>query len=80
MRVVEDTVILGHALVPKHEILTKKGSKELLEKYKASKDALPKIIAADPIIKAIGAKKGDIIKITRESMTAGEAMYYRVVI
>ena len=80
MRVVEDTVILGHALVPKHEILTKKGAKDILENYKASKDAFPKILAIDPIIKAIGAKKGDIIKITRESMTAGEAVYYRVVI
>jgi len=80
MRVVDDNIILGHALVPKHEILTKKATKELLETYKIEKEALPKITILDPVVKAIDAKKGDVLRITRKSLTAGEAVYYRVIV
>jgi DNA-directed RNA polymerase subunit H len=67
-------------LVPKHEILTKEEEEELLKKYKITKKQLPRILSTDPAVKAIGAKKGDIIKITRKSPTAGETYYYRVVV
>jgi DNA-directed RNA polymerase subunit H len=67
-------------LVPKHEILTKEEEEELLKKYKITKKQLPRILSTDPAVKAIGAKKGDIIRITRKSPTAGETYYYRVVV
>ncbi len=74
-------IILNHEYVPKHEILNEKEAERLLKRFKLdSKMKLPKILSTDPVIKAIGAKKGDIIRITRKSMTAGEAEYYRVVI
>jgi len=72
--------IFKSELVPKHEILTKEEEEELLKKYKITKKQLPKILSTDPAVKAIGAKKGDIIKITRKSQTAGETYYYRVVV
>ena len=72
--------VMKHALVPKHEILSEKGVHKLLEKYRIKPHQLPKIKASDPAAKAIGAKPGDILKITRKSPTAGKAIAYRYVI
>lgn len=69
-----------HVLVPKHEILSKEEAEELLKLLGINKEQLPKIKASDPIVKEIGAKPGDIIKITRKSLTAGESVYYRLVV
>jgi DNA-directed RNA polymerase subunit H len=40
---------------------------------------LPKIRSNDPVVKAIDAKPGDILRITRESQTAGVFVTYRIV-
>lgn len=72
--------ILNHKFVPPHEILPKKETKELLEKLDIKKENLPKIFLTDPVVKKIEASKGDVIKITRPSPTAGETIYYRVVV
>ena len=72
--------ILEHEMVPKHEILSKKDSEELLKKYGITSDKLPKILENDPVVQVVKAKKGDIVKITRRSHTAGEAIYYRFVV
>ena len=71
---------MEHELVPKHEILSKEEEEELLKKLNTTKKHLPKILSTDPIVKALGAKKGDIIRITRKSVYAGEYYYYRVVV
>jgi len=78
--VVDSSTILNHKLVPKHEVMSKKAVKEMLEKNNLSKSQLPRILKTDPVVKAIKAREGDIIKITRSSITAGEAVYYRVVV
>ena len=72
--------ILEHELVPKHEIMKKSEVEELLKKLKISVNQLPKIKLNDPVVQAIGAKRGDVLKITRNSAVAGEAIYYRVVV
>lgn len=72
--------ILKHEMVPKHEILNKAESKELLKKFNVTPEKLPKIFSDDPVAVQIGAKPGDILKITRESPTAGQAFYYRIVV
>ncbi|MEM2176990.1 MAG: DNA-directed RNA polymerase subunit H [Archaeoglobaceae archaeon] len=69
-----------HVLVPKHEILKEEELKELLKLLGVSKEQLPKIKATDPIVKEIGAKPGDVVKITRKSPTAGVSIFYRLVI
>ena len=72
--------VMSHQLVPKHEILTEKESEDTLEHFNLRRDQLPKILITDPAVKRIGAKVGDIIKITRESPTAGVSVFYRIVI
>ncbi|WP_342766555.1 DNA-directed RNA polymerase subunit H [Candidatus Borrarchaeum sp.] len=72
--------IFEHVLVPKHELLSEKEANEVLKHYNISKHQLPAIQAADPAAKAIGAKPGRIVKIYRESPTAGLHIVYRVVV
>lgn len=71
--------ILNHNLVPKHEIMS---SSEIKKSFKDTdydiKD-LPKIKISDPVAKSIDAKEGDILKITRDSQTAGTFITYRIV-
>ena len=72
--------IMGHDLVPIHEVISEKEEKELLSKYNVTPDQLIKILDTDPVIVSIGAKPGQIIKITRKSHTAKEAVAYRLVV
>ena len=72
--------ITHHMLVPRFYVLTEAEKKEFLECYKLSVSQLPKMLEADPISKYYGLKKGDVVKITRKSVTAGRYVYYRCVI
>ncbi|MEM7826752.1 MAG: DNA-directed RNA polymerase subunit H [Candidatus Aenigmatarchaeota archaeon] len=72
--------IFKNELVPKHEILSDQDKEELLKRLNITERQLPKILSSDPAAKAIGAKKGDVIRITRKSPTAGKYYYYRLVI
>lgn len=72
--------IFEHALVPLHEILGEKEKKQLLVQYKVKPYQMPQIKSTDPAVKAIGAKPGDILKVTRRSSTAGEHTTYRYVV
>ena len=72
--------VLLHELVPKHYLLTKEQSQNLLEKYKITMSDLPQMFDNDPVSMAIGAKEGDIIKIVRNSHTTVKYInYYRYV-
>ncbi|NOQ56091.1 MAG: DNA-directed RNA polymerase subunit H [Nanohaloarchaea archaeon] len=75
-----DDEIKNHVLVPRHEILDAKEKETVLKKYNVTVEQLPKILNDDAAIKAFGAKVGDVVKITRESVTAGVSIYYRTVI
>ena len=72
--------IFEHALVPLHEILSEKEKNQLLAQYRVKPYQMPQIESGDPAVKAIGAKPGDILKITRKSTTAGEHITYRYVV
>lgn len=71
--------ILQHSNVPKHEILSDSEIEKIFAEVEYEIKQLPKIKSDDPVVKAIGAKKGDILKITRESQTAGTFITYRLV-
>ncbi|MBN2331120.1 MAG: DNA-directed RNA polymerase subunit H [Candidatus Aenigmarchaeota archaeon] len=72
--------ITRHVLVPKHEILSEGEKREVLKAFDATESQLPKIVVSDPVIQLIGARSGNVIRITRKSPTAGEAVYYRIVV
>lgn len=71
---------INHFLVPKHEKLSKDDAVKVLASYKIEFDHLPKMLISDAAIKHLDPKPGDVIKITRNSSTAGESVFYRGVI
>ena len=72
--------VLLHKYVPKHVLLTKDETDELLQEYKIGVIDLPQMFEKDPVAIAIGAKEGDIVKIVRDSETSvNSVVYYRYV-
>lgn len=67
-------------MVPNHEILNEEDINKILTEYKIEKEQLPKIRISDPAAVSIKAKVGDVVRVTRESPTAGKSYFYRLVI
>lgn len=72
--------VMENYLVPRHSIMPEEEVDELLKRYDILRDKLPKILMMDPCAKALGAQPGQVIKIERESPTAGTSYYYRMVV
>ena len=70
---------MNHFLVPKHEIVPEDKVEDILKKYGTTVKNLPRILKDDPAALEIGARKGEVIKITRNSPTAGTSVYFRLV-
>jgi DNA-directed RNA polymerase subunit H (RpoH/RPB5) len=72
--------VLLHELVPKHYLLSKEDTINLLNRYQIELTDLPQIFEKDPVAIAIGAKEGDVIRVVRESHTTVKSVdYYRYV-
>ena len=71
--------IQEHMLVPTHEIMTEDEIADEFSDVEYDFKNLPKIRPEDPVVKAIDAKPGDVLRITRESQTAGVFVTYRIV-
>lgn len=76
----DDFDITTHMLVPKHTKLSDKEKADMMAKYNVTFNQLPKIMITDPAIAHLQIKDGDIIKIVRQSPTAGESIFFRGVI
>jgi DNA-directed RNA polymerase subunit H len=61
--------VLAHNLVPRHSILSKQETDDILKKYSIRLVNLPRIYHDDPAIIALGARENDVIEITRSSKT-----------
>ncbi len=72
--------LFAHGFVPKHELLSKKEAEELMREFHIRPHQLPYIKTSDPTAEVLGAKMGDILRITRKSATAGEVVVYRYVV
>jgi DNA-directed RNA polymerase I, II, and III subunit RPABC1 len=67
-----------HELVPKHEILSIEDANQVVKSLNLkSITQLPLIFQDDPIARYLFVKCGQVIKITRNSITSGTYNYYR---
>lgn len=65
-------------MVPEHEIISKAEEQKMLAVYGIKKEMLPKLKVTDPQAKRLGAKIGDVVKITRKDTCVNIA--YRLVV
>jgi DNA-directed RNA polymerase subunit H (RpoH/RPB5) len=70
--------IIDNNLVPKHILLSDEEANEILKEYKINKENLPRILSGDRIAKYYNIKPGQIVKIIRPSITAGNEIIYRI--
>ncbi|WP_296866248.1 DNA-directed RNA polymerase subunit H [uncultured Methanobrevibacter sp.] len=71
-------------LVPKHEVISESEKEVLQQNSDFDINNLPKIKINDPVVKELAKSNnvsaGDVLRITRNSKTAGEFISYRIVI
>lgn len=84
--------VLEHILVPEHILLTEEETVQVLETLGVERGRLPKIRKDDAAILALeksydkdgnkigNIKEGSVVKVIRNSRTAGEFVAYRLVI
>jgi len=72
--------ITKHMDVPRHILLTKDEIEELKKVRDVTISQLARIITTDPVARYYAAKKGDVFKIIRPSLSAGQAIVYRLVV
>jgi DNA-directed RNA polymerase subunit H (RpoH/RPB5) len=72
--------VFEHAYVPLHEILSDEERKEISEKFHAEPFQFPWIRSTDPISIILGAKPGNVLRVTHDSETAGKYLSYRYVV
>lgn len=72
--------IKEHVLRPKHAKISEKEKEELFKKYNITEKELPKIKKDDAALMSLNVKAGDVVKITRKSSTADEAIFYRCIV
>jgi DNA-directed RNA polymerase subunit H (RpoH/RPB5) len=71
--------LFEHELVPTHWIASDEEIELVLSHYKIDKSQLPRIAFNDPAVKVLGAVRGQILRIERDSLTSGSSYYYRLV-
>ena len=72
--------IFKHKLVSPTEILTEEERERILKFYHSKPFQFPWIKASDPVSIILGARPGDILKISAHSETAGTYVSYRYVV
>ena len=72
--------IFDHEFVSKHELLTPEEKQQFLKDYKVQPYQLPRINSQDPAIIAVGGNPGDIVRVIRNSKTAGRYVAYRYIV
>ncbi|MDV2481283.1 DNA-directed RNA polymerase subunit H [Methanoculleus sp. Wushi-C6] len=72
--------VLNHEMVPDHQIMSEEEVAALLATYNITLEQLPKVYHDDPAVKAIGGEVANVVRIVRDSRTAGRAEAYRLIV
>lgn len=72
--------LFSHQLVPTHTIAETDEVDMVMHYYGIGRDQIPRIRRDDPAVKVLGAKPGQVVRIERDSDTAGDVYYYRLVV
>ena len=72
--------LLEHESSPKYEVLTIQEADEIKESYKMSKRQTPKMYDTDQAARHLYLKRGQLVRIIRNSEMTGESIAYRLVI
>jgi DNA-directed RNA polymerase subunit H (RpoH/RPB5) len=70
-------VVPKHNSVAKHRIMSVSEVNELLQRENIARTDIPIILTNDAPIVWNGGREGQVVEITRDSQTAGSAIYYR---
>lgn len=79
----EDDLVVNitrHELVPKHTPLEEAELKEMLEAHSLQLHQLPRLLSTDPVALYFALERGQVVKITRKSESAGRYETYRQVV
>lgn len=71
--------VTKHYIVPKHEVVREQEAKdEIMNNFGVkSLTQFPLILTSDPVVRFVGGKEGNLIKITRHPNHVGEHVLYR---
>ena len=72
--------IISHRDQPKFELLSPNEMDSVKTEYNLTDYTMKKLLRTDPVALYFALRKGDIIRIIRPSLTAGESIDYRVVV
>ncbi len=72
--------LFDHEMVPPHVIAEESEIQMVLDHYGIKKTQLPRIQTQDPAARVLGARPGQVIRVERDSPTAGKTYYYRLVV
>lgn len=72
--------ITQHELVPEHTPLSEEELKDVLHAHALELAQLPRILSTDPVARYYGLERGQVVRIERNSMSAGRYVTYRQVV
>lgn len=68
-----------HETVPRHVVLSPGEVRELLWKHQVALTQLPRMSESDPMARYVGAVRGDVVRLDRQSKDSGPYVMYRQV-
>jgi DNA-directed RNA polymerase subunit H (RpoH/RPB5) len=71
--------VLEHELQPSFRAMSEAEVRALLAERRVKLSQLPRILSSDPCARALGARRGTVLRVTRRPECANELVTYRVV-